>query len=170
LLACHSRAALAGEDDHLEKQINVALAVLNAASIIFLLQINVGIIPLFQSGFSRDRAEKINMLVADLSQGVLVSTFFLLACKDTRKDKSQESQGPYLAEALLYCAQNGNFNSLSDSEIWFGSYRHHEDTKRPAIFNHRIGWRTNEFPLSDYRQRRKGDSLWHWSKYRYSTL
>ena len=62
----------------MEKQINLALAALNAISILFLLQINIGIIPLFQSSLPRDRADKINMLVADLSQGVLVSTFFYL--------------------------------------------------------------------------------------------
>jgi hypothetical protein len=62
----------------MEKQINLALAALNAVSILFLLQINIGIVPLFQSSLSRDRAEKINMLVADLSQGVLVSTFFYI--------------------------------------------------------------------------------------------
>ena len=71
-------AALAGEAKHMEKQINLALAALNAISILFLLQINIGIIPLFQSSLPRDRADKINMLVADLSQGVLVSTFFYL--------------------------------------------------------------------------------------------
>lgn len=60
----------------MEKQLNLALAALNAVSILFLLQINIGIVPLFQSSLPRDRAEKINMLVADLSQGVLVSTLF----------------------------------------------------------------------------------------------
>jgi hypothetical protein len=69
---------LAGEAEHMEKQINLALAALNAISILFLLQINIGIIPLVQSSLPRDRADKINMLVADLSQGVLVSTFFYL--------------------------------------------------------------------------------------------
>ncbi len=60
----------------MENHINLALAALNAVSILFILQISIGIVPLFQSSLSRDRAEKINMLVADLSQGVLVSTFF----------------------------------------------------------------------------------------------
>ncbi len=62
----------------MKNQITIALAALNAVAILLLLQINVGAIPLFPSTLSKDRAEKINALTSDLSQGILVSTFFYL--------------------------------------------------------------------------------------------
>jgi hypothetical protein len=72
------KKALAGAEIQFTKQVTIALAALNAVAIIFLLQINVGSIPLFPSKLSHERADKINALTSDLSQGILVSTFFYL--------------------------------------------------------------------------------------------
>jgi hypothetical protein len=67
---------LAGKLDKMTRSIAFALGLLNAISLFFLLQINVGLFPLFPSSFPEDRISKINGLVSDLCQGVVVSTFF----------------------------------------------------------------------------------------------
>ncbi|MFM2432067.1 MAG: hypothetical protein RLZZ511_3280 [Cyanobacteriota bacterium] len=58
------------------RSIAFALGLLNAISIFFLLQINVGLFPLLPSSLPEDRISKINGLVSDLCQGIVVSTFF----------------------------------------------------------------------------------------------
>lgn len=60
------------------KRIYHYLLALNIISIILILQIDVGVLPVIPSSMTIERTEKINSLVSNLSQGVLVSTFFYL--------------------------------------------------------------------------------------------
>jgi hypothetical protein len=54
------------------------LLTLNLISIVCILQIDLGLIPLIKIEFSESRAERINSLISNLSQGVVMSTFFYL--------------------------------------------------------------------------------------------
>jgi hypothetical protein len=53
---------------------------INVLALFFILQINVGITPLFDApvGMTPERIDKINALASDLSQGVLISSLFFI--------------------------------------------------------------------------------------------
>lgn len=52
------------------------LTFINITSVFFLFQINIGVLPLIESQLDAEQTQKINGLVSDLSQGILISTFF----------------------------------------------------------------------------------------------
>jgi hypothetical protein len=85
---------------------SLILVALNLTAFVFLLQINVGIFPLFPSSFTRDRSEKVNTLVSDLSQGVIVSTFFyFLLVRIPEGAKAKRIRALILPKALTIASQ-----------------------------------------------------------------
>jgi len=56
--------------------LNSVLVIMNLFSIFFILQIDIHLLPLFPTFLSNEVISSINSLVSNLSQGVLVSTFF----------------------------------------------------------------------------------------------
>lgn len=64
----------------LNKPLWWGLTTINLLALIFILQINVGLLPLFTAPnfISAERIDKVNALVSDLSQGVIVSTLFFM--------------------------------------------------------------------------------------------
>lgn len=58
------------------KNLHLWLMLINAASLFFILQIVFEVIPLWDSCFTEEKAEKINSFVVDLSLGIITSTFF----------------------------------------------------------------------------------------------
>jgi hypothetical protein len=54
------------------------LLVLNIIGLLFILQIDFGLIPLVESGFSEERIQRINNLLSSTGLGVIISTFFYL--------------------------------------------------------------------------------------------
>lgn len=52
------------------------LILINAVSLFFILQIVFEVIPLLDSSFTEEKAERINSFVVDLSLGIITSTFF----------------------------------------------------------------------------------------------
>ncbi len=57
---------------------NYSLITLNIISIIFIIQIDFGVLPLINSQIHAEKIQRINNLISNISQGVLVSTFFYL--------------------------------------------------------------------------------------------
>lgn len=56
--------------------IHVWLAILNAVSLLFILQIVFEVIPVWECNFTDEKIDRINSFVVDLSLGVITSTFF----------------------------------------------------------------------------------------------
>lgn len=83
-----------------------ALGVMNVFALFFILQINVGIIPLLDAPVTMtpERIDKINALVSDLSQGVLISTLFfvlLVYVPARRKARQVELVYSYKVEWII---------------------------------------------------------------------
>ena len=53
-----------------------SLSLLVSLSLLIILQVDIGAFPLIEARISADRAQKINVLASDLSQGVIISTLF----------------------------------------------------------------------------------------------
>lgn len=62
----------------MKKTIYCILTVLNIISILFILQIELNLIPLISSPFNIDTTTKINSLISSISQGLVISTIFYL--------------------------------------------------------------------------------------------
>lgn len=58
------------------RELHKVLILLNFTSVLFLLQIVFGWIPLINCNYSTERIANINSLVVDLSIGVITSSFF----------------------------------------------------------------------------------------------
>jgi hypothetical protein len=59
-----------------KKKIHLLILAINFICLIVILQVDIGIISLYNSGLQLTRIENINSLVSNLSQGIIISTFF----------------------------------------------------------------------------------------------